>query len=85
MVPGAAFGSIVSSSELQDLEAWGAWYDAVTADDEIVSILGQLRGQNTPYVTSTGSAQAAVPRAQRARGTAISHRSRRRRTSRSPG
>jgi hypothetical protein len=55
LVSGAAYGNIVSTCEFEDLEAWGAWLDAVLVDEEIVALLGQLRGENTPYLTqSTG-------------------------------
>jgi hypothetical protein len=68
MVSGAAFGSIVNSSELEDLEAFGGWYDALMADDEIVGILGQLRGENTPYLSQSAQVVNEISIAGRTRG-----------------
>ena len=60
-VSGAAYGNIVSVCEFDDLEAWGGWLDAVLADEEIVTLLGQLRGENTPYLTQSTGVVMEVP------------------------
>jgi hypothetical protein len=67
-VSGAAFGSIVNSSELEDMEAWGAWVDALMADDETVGILGQLRGEHAPYTTQSAQVVTEIPLGGRKRG-----------------
>jgi hypothetical protein len=68
MVSGAAFGSIVSSSEFDDTEAWGAWFDAIMADEELVAILSHARSDKTPWATLSSQVVTEVPLQGRKRG-----------------
>jgi hypothetical protein len=63
----AAYGSIISSAEFDDLEAWGAFMDAVYADDEIAARLTKVRGEKSPYLAQSLSLATEIPLG-RARG-----------------
>jgi hypothetical protein len=52
-VSAAAYGSVINSSEYDDLEAWGAFYDEVMADDELLTIMHQAMGADTPFLTQS--------------------------------
>ena len=52
-IGGASYGSIINSSEFDDPEAWGAFYDKVMTDDEIHTLFAEVRGENTPFTTQT--------------------------------
>ena len=60
-VSGSAYGTIVNSCEFDDLEAWGAFYDDVMADEELLAMLAQVRGANTPYTTQSISVVTEIP------------------------
>jgi hypothetical protein len=66
-VSSAAYGMIVNSCELDDMEAWGAFYDGVMADDELLAMMAQVQGANTPYTTQSISVVSEIPMG-RARG-----------------
>jgi len=66
-VSSAAYGTIVNSCELDDLEAWGAFYDDVMADDELLAMMAQVQGADTPYATQSISVVTEIPMG-RARG-----------------
>jgi len=57
----AAYGSVISSAEFDDLEAWGAFSDAVWADDEILGMISELRGENSPYLTQSLAVSTEIP------------------------
>jgi hypothetical protein len=61
VVAGAGYGSIINSCELDDMEAWGAFYDAVMADEEIQRMLAQVQGTNTPYATQSMGVATEIP------------------------
>jgi hypothetical protein len=61
VVSSAAFGSVVNTSEFDDLEAYGAFFDAIWADDELLSLLGQIQGANSPYATFGANVITEVP------------------------
>ncbi len=61
MLSTAAYGSVISSAEFDDLEAWGAFTDSVLADSEIVAMLAELRGENGPYLTQGLSVSTEIP------------------------
>jgi hypothetical protein len=52
-VSAAAYGNVINSSEYDDLEAWGAFYDEVMADDELLTIMRQIQGADTPFLTQS--------------------------------
>ena len=60
-VSGGAYGSIVNSCELDDIAAWGAFYDAVMADEEILSMMAQLQGANSPYASESVTTALEIP------------------------
>ncbi len=69
----AAYGSVISSAEFDDLEAWGAFTDSVLADDEILGMLAEIRGENGPYLTQSLSVATEIPlgRPRGPRGTVL--------------
>ena len=60
-VSSSAYGTIVNSSEFDDLEAWGAFYDGVMADEELLALVAQAQGANTPYATQSVSVATEIP------------------------
>jgi hypothetical protein len=64
----SAYGSVLNSSEYDDLEAWGAFYDAVMADEELLRILAQVQGADTPFLAQSMQAVSEIPLG-RGRGT----------------
>jgi len=61
VVSSAAFGSVVNTAEFDDLEAYGTFFDAIWADDELLSILGEIQGANSPYATFGANVVTEVP------------------------
>jgi hypothetical protein len=61
VVSGAAYGSVVNVCEFDDAEAWGTFYDEVMVDEEIVSMLAQVQGANSPYTTVSMSMVNEIP------------------------
>jgi hypothetical protein len=61
VVSAAAFGSVVNTSEFDDLEAYGAFFDAIWADEELISLLGQIQGANSPYATFGANVITEIP------------------------
>jgi hypothetical protein len=43
------YGDIVFTIEFDSNEAWGEFYDRMMADDELISILAQADGADSPY------------------------------------
>jgi hypothetical protein len=60
-VSGANYGSIVNSSEFDDLESWGTFYDGIMGDDELLAMQAQAQGANTPYLSQSVSVGTEVP------------------------
>jgi hypothetical protein len=60
-VSGSAYGTIVNSCEFDDLEAWGTFYDGLMADEELVGIVAQAQGANSPYATQSISVANEIP------------------------
>jgi hypothetical protein len=60
-VSSSAYGTIVNSCEFEDLEAWGAFYDEVMADEELLAMQAQVQGANTPYATQSMSVVTEIP------------------------
>ena len=61
IVSAAAYGTVINSSEYDDLEAWGAFYDEVTADDELLTIMRQVQSADTPFLTQSLQAVTEIP------------------------
>jgi hypothetical protein len=61
VVSSAAFGSVVNTTEFDDLEAYGAFFDAIWADDELISLLGEIQGANSPYATFGANVITEIP------------------------
>src|SRR5579859_5165461 len=45
---GEAYGTTVFTTEFANMGAFGQYYDEVMADEEVISVLGQLRLPNSP-------------------------------------
>jgi hypothetical protein len=60
-VSGAAYGAIVNVCELDDFEAWGAFYDRIMQDDQILAMIAQVQGDNTPYATQSTGVATEIP------------------------
>jgi hypothetical protein len=61
VVAGAAYGSVVNVCEFDDVEAWGTFYDGVMADEEILALMAQVQGENSPYTTVSMSVVNEIP------------------------
>src|SRR6516165_6693789 len=46
---GETYGGLVLSLEFENNEKYGIWYDKVMADDEIVALIAQGDGADSPY------------------------------------
>jgi hypothetical protein len=66
-VSSTSYGTVLNTCELDDLEAWGAFYDGVMADDELLAMMAQVQGADTPYATQSISVVSEIPM-DRARG-----------------
>ena len=60
-VSAAAYGSIINLFESDDMAAWGEFYDSIMADEELVSLLHQLQGADSPYVSQSMSVAIEIP------------------------
>jgi len=45
------FGSVTLISEFDGLKAFGTHFDKIMADEEIVRLMGELRGANSPFLS----------------------------------
>ena len=75
VVSSAAFGSVVNTSEFEDLEAYGAFFDAIWGDEELISLLGQIQGKDSPYATFGANVVTEIPLVATATRHAVSRRS----------
>jgi len=60
-VSATGYGAIVNSSEFDDMEALGAAYDAIMADEEVITMSAQAMGAETPYVTQGSTFATEIP------------------------
>jgi hypothetical protein len=58
---GETYGGLVLSMEFENNEAYGIWYDKVMADDEIVAMIAQADGADSPYLNQMVSIGQEIP------------------------
>ena len=58
---GETYGALVMSTEYDSEEAWGAGYDALMSDDELISLMSRAESADAPYLTQVVSSATEIP------------------------
>jgi len=56
-----SYGSTVFSTEHESNQAFGAFYDKIMADDELLSLMQRAEGPDSPYVSTMLTTAAEIP------------------------
>ena len=56
-----AFGAVVFTMRFDSAELFGACYDELMADEEIIRLMSDMRGANTPYVAQQAIVANEIP------------------------